>query len=47
VIDKRKESQIGKWLEKIAHTFEHIGREQSDSMGRLRRIASMTDIHSS
>jgi len=46
VIDERMESQIGKWLEKIAHTFEHFGRERSDLMGRLRRIATMTDIHS-
>jgi excisionase family DNA binding protein len=46
VVDKRMESQIGKWLEKIAHTFEQFGRERSDLMGRLRRIAAMTDIHS-
>jgi len=46
VVGERMESQIGKWLEKIAHTFEHFGRERSDLMGRLRRIAVMTDIHS-
>ena len=46
VIEERKESQIGTWLEKIAHTFEHFGRERSDLTGRLRRIAAMTDIHS-
>jgi excisionase family DNA binding protein len=45
MVDERMESQIGKWLEKIAHTFEHFGRERSDLMGRLRRIAAMTDIH--
>jgi excisionase family DNA binding protein len=47
VVDGRMESQIGSWLEKIAHTFEHFGRERLDLMGRLRKIAAMTGIHSS
>jgi excisionase family DNA binding protein len=45
VIDERMVSQIGSWLQKIAHTFEHFGRERLDLMGRLRKIAAMTDVH--
>jgi len=46
VIDHRMESLIGSWLQKIAHTFEHFGRERIDLIGRLRKIAAMTDVHS-
>ena len=42
VLDERKVSQIGKWLEKVAHTFEQISTERSDLMGRLRQIAVMS-----
>ena len=41
VIDDRKEKQIEAWMEKIAGTFEHFGRERSDLMNRLRKIADM------
>lgn len=44
VIDDRKESQIEVWMEKIASTFEHFGRERSDLMGRLRKIADMSAV---
>lgn len=46
VIDERMTSLIGSWLQKIAHTFEHFGRERIDLIGRLRKIAAMTDVHS-
>jgi excisionase family DNA binding protein len=45
VIDDRMQSQIGSWLQKIAHTFEHFGRERLDLMGRLHKIAAMSDVH--
>jgi excisionase family DNA binding protein len=44
VADKRKEAQIGTWMEKIARTFEHFGKERSDMMSRLRRIADISAI---
>lgn len=44
VVDARKEAQIGTWMEKIAGTFEHFGRERSEMMSRLRRIADITAI---
>jgi len=44
VVDERKESQIGTWMEKIAGTFAHFGRERSDMMSRLRRIADITSL---
>jgi excisionase family DNA binding protein len=42
VVDERTEAQIGSWMEKIARTFEHFGRERSELMSRLRRIAEIT-----
>lgn len=44
IVDERKEAQIGSWMEKIARTFEHFGRERSDMMSRLRRIADISDL---
>ena len=44
VVDARKEAQIGIWMEKIAGTFEHFGKERSEMMSRLRRIADITAI---
>lgn len=44
VVDARKEAQIGTWMEKIAGTFEHFGKERSEMMSRLRRIADITAI---
>ena len=42
MLNERKESQIGVWLEKVAHTFEQISTERSNLMGRLRQIAEMS-----
>jgi excisionase family DNA binding protein len=44
VVDARKEAQIGAWMEKIAGTFEHFGKERSEMMSRLRRIADITAL---
>lgn len=44
VVDVRKEAQIGSWMEKIAGTFEHFGKERSEMMSRLRRIADITAL---
>jgi excisionase family DNA binding protein len=44
VVDDRKEAQIGMWMEKIAGTFEHFGRERSEMMSRFRRIADITAV---
>jgi excisionase family DNA binding protein len=44
VVDERKEEQIGSWMEKIAHTFEHFGRERSEMMTRLRKIADISSM---
>jgi excisionase family DNA binding protein len=42
VLDSRKVPQLSNWLEKVAHTFEQIGSERADLMGRLRQIAEMS-----
>jgi hypothetical protein len=39
-----KETQIGTWMEKIARTSEHVGKERSDMMSRLHKIADITAI---
>jgi excisionase family DNA binding protein len=44
VLDERKQAQIGKWLETVAHTFEQIAQERAELMGRLRRIAALSAL---
>lgn len=44
VLDDRMRSQIGSWLEKVAHTFEEISRERADFMSRFRVIAEMSSL---
>lgn len=44
VLDQRKRAQIGLWLEKVARTFEDIGSERAELMGRLNRIAAMSTL---
>ncbi|MEW6030119.1 MAG: PocR ligand-binding domain-containing protein [Chloroflexota bacterium] len=46
VLDSRKVSQIGGWLERVAHTFEEISSERANLMSRLRHIAEMSAINS-
>ena len=42
VLNERKLSQLGKWLQDVAHTFEDISSERADLMGRLKHIAEMS-----
>lgn len=42
VLDGRKQEQMPNWLESVARTFEHIGHERAELMGRLRTIAAMS-----
>jgi len=44
ILDARKRSQISAWLERVAHTFEDIGRERSALLGRLSKIAAMSTL---
>ncbi|MHB1416560.1 MAG: PocR ligand-binding domain-containing protein [Chloroflexota bacterium] len=44
ILDKRKRSQLGDWLQKIARTFEKVGGERADLVDRLRQIAAMTAL---
>lgn len=44
VLDERMRGQIGNWLEKVAHTFEDIGRERADFVNRFRVIAEMSSL---
>jgi excisionase family DNA binding protein len=46
VLDERHEEQIGGWLQKVANTFEGVGRERAALMNRLRRIADMSTLSS-
>lgn len=42
VLDEQKQAKIGEWLQSVAHTFEEIGCERAELMGRLQRIAEMS-----
>lgn len=44
VLNERVQAQIGDWLEKVAHTFETVGRERAELTSRLRRIASISNL---
>ncbi len=44
VLDERKQARIHDWLQSVARTFEHIGRERAELMGRLRHIAALSTI---
>ncbi len=46
MLDKRKKSQLARWLQQVARTFEQIGSERSDLMNRLKQISVMSDIMS-
>ena len=45
ILDERKRNEIGAWLERVAGTFEHVGRERADLLGRLQRIADMSALN--
>jgi excisionase family DNA binding protein len=44
VLDEHKQARIGEWLQSVAHTFEEIGCERAELMGRLHRIAEMSTL---
>jgi excisionase family DNA binding protein len=44
VLGERRRSQIGGWLVKVARTFEDIGRERADLIGRLTKIAQVSAL---
>jgi excisionase family DNA binding protein len=44
ILDASKQPRIGAWLQSVAVTFEEIGRERADLMGRLQRIAEMSAV---
>jgi excisionase family DNA binding protein len=44
VLDDRRRKQLPGWLESVARTFEHVGRERAELVGRLRTIAAMTNL---
>jgi excisionase family DNA binding protein len=41
-LDTRARAEIGRWLQRVADTFEQITHERADFMSRLRSIASMS-----
>jgi ligand-binding sensor protein len=44
VLDQPTGGQIGHWLERVAHTFEDIGKERAELLGRLQNIAMMSTL---
>jgi excisionase family DNA binding protein len=43
-LNTRMRDKISAWLERVASTFEVVGRERAELMGRLRRIAAMSRL---
>lgn len=43
-LDRRKRSEITRWLNKVAGAFEQISWERADLMHRLKRIAEMSTL---
>lgn len=43
-LEDRKKQEITRWLNKVAQAFEQIGRERADLMGRLKQIATMSNL---
>jgi excisionase family DNA binding protein len=41
-LDERKGCEIGRWLERVARTFEQIGGERANLLARLKQIAAMS-----
>lgn len=44
ILDDRMRAQLGSWSQKVAHTFEEIGRERAAMIGRLRAISDLALI---
>lgn len=41
-LNEHKRSEIGRWLERVAQTFEQIGIERANLLARLKQIAAMS-----
>ena len=46
VLDDRHRDQLGKWLAKVANTFERIGKERAELIQRLRKISDLSSVMS-
>ena len=44
VLDERTRARIADWLERVSHTFEHVGHERAALLSRLSRIAAMSTL---
>jgi len=44
ILGREKQSQISKWLQKVANTFEIIAMERADLVGRLENIAAISSL---
>jgi ligand-binding sensor protein len=44
VLDEHKRTRLRGWLQTMAHTFEEIGHERAELIGRLRRISEMSTL---
>ena len=42
VVSEDTRKQMDQWLNKVAHTFEHLGCERAEMLGRLQTIAAMS-----
>lgn len=41
-LDAARQSQVGRWLIRVAETFQVIAHERADLLGRLKNIAAMS-----
>ncbi len=46
VLDDHKRAEIGKWMTKVASSFEHMADERAEFIGRLQRIAAISAVNS-
>lgn len=44
VLGTREVTRISGWLNRVASTFERIGKERADLMNRLRKISAMSEL---
>ncbi len=45
LLDDHKRKEIGKWMAKVASSFEHMAQERSEFIGRLQRIAAISAVN--
>jgi len=44
ILNSQRQIEVGKWLKKVAHTFEIIAQERAELLGRLKNIAAMSSF---